>query len=799
MTTETSLYVDTFITERPRNGINSPHSRLVSAIKLNDELAEYFRDRALIEDTYAKSIAKLTKKNYISNKTALGTFLPLWELLQVELSRAVSIHTEFSTDITENIEHPLRSCIQSSKEYQDIQKMEDHIQRIARDYDDLDIKIQKHKKSAKGEAKAADYMKQQEQKLAEWKQMAPDYFQKHQLVDEGRWNTIKSVAGIFESLQHTHASKIIEMTTNTVIAVEHMNVDDEIAAFCASAQHNQPLEHSMQQPVQQSSQQQAQHHTQQPVQPMPQDLLSLDNIVPEPSISDSSLKNATPSVKKEKKRFFQSLVSMRRKPKSDTAGHAPIEKNGSRQRSFSNAGSFVESLHSIHTHSTVDHQNNEMGMGKSNSSNNFIDITTTPSSPTSLEPPSLKKATSFTGSIASALTPQPAPLIVIDSEGFSIPPPDRSTWPLDAITAKSESLLEPDDVGSDSGSLFGSPRIRVDIKNEVLSEEDASQSAVALTRVATLLKEKNSVGAPAPRRLRGRREMRATQLYSVVEQDQMLPKIEGQSPAVSPAASPFANPFEMSQDKIIEEPEPNHFSEELPSIDVHITETVHVISKGGKAEKSVIWGEVSIQYKGPNESATPICFQINHPTKLDKVDATEFVSLLDGYEQDTFMMNTQLLSSGQSVVCVRYQVKLAADHLPLTVKPMWKCDTEKSRLLVKYHKHSDLPTLENVVFVTSITGNVQNALSIPAGELMLSQKRIKWNIGDIEDDSEAVIKAQFTTLEEATAQPIAVRFELKNYLMSKLNVDCGDDGLVIWARITSTSKSVKVGKYIAEV
>lgn len=54
-------------------------------------------------------------------------------------------------------------------------------------------------------------MKQQEQKLAEWKQVAPDYFHKHQLVDEGRWNTIKSVAEIFESLQHTHASKIIEV------------------------------------------------------------------------------------------------------------------------------------------------------------------------------------------------------------------------------------------------------------------------------------------------------------------------------------------------------------------------------------------------------------------------------------------------------------------------------------------------------------------------------------------------------------------------------------------------------------
>lgn len=54
--------------------------------------------------------------------------------------------------------------------------------------------------------------------------------------------------------------------------------------------------------------------------------------------------------------------------------------------------------------------------------------------------------------------------------------------------------------------MFSSnPRIRVDIKNEV-TEEDASQSAVALTRVVTLLKEKNSSTAPGARRLRGRRE-----------------------------------------------------------------------------------------------------------------------------------------------------------------------------------------------------------------------------------------------------------------------------------------------------
>lgn len=97
---------------------------------------------------------------------------------------------------------------------------------------------------------------------------------------------------------------------------------------------------------------------------------------------------------------------MRRKPKSDT-GHVPMEQHtgGGRQRSFSNAGSFAESLHSIHTHSTVDH--NEMT--KSNSSNNFgIDLSTAPGSPNSMNPPSLRKATSFNGSITSALSSQPA-------------------------------------------------------------------------------------------------------------------------------------------------------------------------------------------------------------------------------------------------------------------------------------------------------------------------------------------------------------------------------------------------------
>lgn len=72
------------------------------------------------------------------------------------------------------------------------------------------------------------------------------------------------------------------MTAHTMTAAENIKVDDEIAAFCASTHPTSA------------------HLTSTPLHE-PQDLLSIDHVVPEPSISDSSLKQPS-SGKKEKKR-----------------------------------------------------------------------------------------------------------------------------------------------------------------------------------------------------------------------------------------------------------------------------------------------------------------------------------------------------------------------------------------------------------------------------------------------------------------------------------------------------------------
>lgn len=120
---------------------------------------------------------------------------------------------------------------------------------------------------------------------------------------------------------------------------------------------------------------------------------------------------------------FPAFTSIRRKPKSEAH-----QLDANRKRSLSHSESVVESLHSQQ------------------------ETTTEPSSPVSQNPPPLRNVSSFTGSFTNIPAPQPItqnqnPLIQVDSEGYSIPPPDRTVW----IGDTTDSLIDTDDVNSDAG------------------------------------------------------------------------------------------------------------------------------------------------------------------------------------------------------------------------------------------------------------------------------------------------------------------------------------------------------------
>ncbi|KAI9249980.1 hypothetical protein BY458DRAFT_525115 [Sporodiniella umbellata] len=680
------MFSSTLINERPKQILDSTHVHLTTAIKLNEELAGYFRDRAQVEDVYVQSLNRLSKKHYIFNESSLGTFYPLWEALQQELFLSGKIHEEYSKKINETIELPLKQSVINDDVYHEIQSMEQTISKTAKEHEDLEQRIQKHKKAgSKGELKTAELIKQQESKSLEWQNNAPGYLEALQNLDEIRLGSMKESLKTFGILQGEIAEKTLQSGNAMLKVAETLSVENELSHFCSSVHQERRA-----------------------------DVLSdHDSMVLEASHSESSLKQATGK----KKRFFSSIVSIRRKPKNSAT-----EPN--RQRSFSHSDTLAE----VESTSTAGH--------------------TKLQEPT--VSPHLRKAASF--SIANVAPQEPA-LIVVDSEGYSIPPTDRETlWPSD----RCGSFVETEDMSSDAGSLFSNntnPRIKVDIKNEAVVEEDASNAAVALTRVATLLKEKNM--HPNPRRVRGRREVRATQLYSVMEQPN--------------AVSPF------------EEEEPSH---QQPEISVVMIEKVHVVSNDGQGETRVIEGEARLCYSGPTESANPVCFQLTFDGSLQLEAVSDAIC-----EISPGVYQWVNLSSPTAVV--KYQEAMHATVL--SVKPIWKFDSEKTRLLIKYQKMSQ-HVLENVSFMTLIGKNVKHAQSIPTGELSSANDRIRWDLG-CPDANEHVIKAQFEVSEQGNPQPVFVKFEIHDQILSSFRISTGEDVNTLWANIKKVNKQVKSGKY----
>ncbi|KAG2224233.1 hypothetical protein INT45_000262 [Circinella minor] len=888
-TSSPNPYLDVFLTERPKDGIEVIQGRLRKALKLNEELAEYFKDRAYIEDLYAKNLAKISKKHFVTDKSALGHMQPIWEMLHNELTEIYTIHAVMSLKITEDVERPLRSSIQNDNEYHTIKSMDATLQRLSRDYEERLMRLNKHKKAAsksgpnaqKAELKVVDSTKGLDQIKNQWIKTGPDYIQKHQTVDENRWNNLQTVVQNFEVLQNDQLLKRIEVANNVLTAASNFNVQDEINSFCSSFNSKSGLRKavSMVQMNQPSSEQQQQQQQQLPTVSRSErsiaslaststkntalsEVLSvpsnngsqhLEAPVPVPSISDKSNRSGR-KVGKERK-FLSTLVSIRRKTKSTYMGGSD---SNSINNGYVNADLAPPDILSDQTsHSSFSALDEEDHSSINNTTTHHEDTTSTvPTSPTSMNQSvsSIKKASSFTGSFASTQQQQQPPKVLVDAEGYTIPPPDRAAWPGDNST--NNGSLHDDDFFSDNGSVFSSnqPKLKVDIKNETVKEEDAQKSAVALTRVSSMLKEKSP---SASGKRRGRRDnQRSTRLLDPVQeikQSTGSPLSMSTTTTTSSSSSPFDDtsndiPLQLQDSPstiqslstsvekeeelnkiqvvditppIIEQSTITSSVESLttpkPTIKVQITESIHCLMKGGNVVKSAVLGEVKIAYHGPSDTTKPVCFRLEHVDQLERITPnTSYITEIEEEEEEkgVYKLDTNMfhLAGDSPIPCIKYQVKLNDndndndnDLLPIKVKPMWKCESEQTLLLVKYQKsqHDLASHLHGIFFMTTVSGNVQNVQSVPGGQWMVDQDKMVWPMGEWQGNEERILRAKFITKEQGSAQTLQVRFEVKDRLVSLIHLvnteqNSGSNETKIWATIESIERSIRTGKYVAE-
>ncbi|KAI8331802.1 Muniscin C-terminal mu homology domain-containing protein [Choanephora cucurbitarum] len=168
----------------------------------------------MIEENYAKSLSKASKKLYTTDPVVLGHFGPVWELLLNELSQIASYHLEFAQQITHEIEKPMRTPC--SEEIHQIQQMDAIIQSIQK------------KKSVRGSL----FKKKSAETTGEWQTDGIDYLNLHQKADQARLNRLKNMVEKFETIQSDQLLKQVQMADKTLLSAKEFDVGHDMLDFC---------------------------------------------------------------------------------------------------------------------------------------------------------------------------------------------------------------------------------------------------------------------------------------------------------------------------------------------------------------------------------------------------------------------------------------------------------------------------------------------------------------------------------------------------------------------------------------
>ncbi|KFH67494.1 hypothetical protein MVEG_06226 [Podila verticillata NRRL 6337] len=240
-------YTEAFLTERPQDGLDAVQSRLRKGKLLHEQLANYFKERAHIEDLYAKSITKAFQKHFVSDTQALGTFAAPWDKLSAESTELATLHGQFSLRISNEIEKPLRDFSRTQPEWQNLTLAEANCNRIAKEFDEKQVKVAKYtravervsgKKAEATEQKLMDYTKQLESTRSAWRLEGPVVLQKYHSVDQSRLEHMKQMVSAFEAIQTEIVLQIAEMASRTSSSVAEFDPVMDIELYSSELSSN---------------------------------------------------------------------------------------------------------------------------------------------------------------------------------------------------------------------------------------------------------------------------------------------------------------------------------------------------------------------------------------------------------------------------------------------------------------------------------------------------------------------------------------------------------------------------------
>lgn len=744
---------------KPADALATVQNRLRKAKILNDELADYFKERAVAEEAYSRALQKATKRPLFTGRSSLGPLGPVVDSLVGEISRLSDSHLKFAKRLTDEIEVPLRQQA-TIGEWSKLKQYDTNLSATIKEYDEKISKIDKYrkrmdtgKKAEQTRNKMADASRALDESRMEWETEAPIVFDKYQSVDQHRLDMLKEAVARFETMQSDQAQQTMQLSERTMQLVLNFDTMKDIEDFCSTHAAQMIASNDTHNYTRQSA-------------------AAGQPAIRERASEDSSLQTGT----------FSAGGGLR-----SALGGVFRSRTRTSDRGTVRGDSFSQSRTSVATEQIPD------------------------VAPTIPPLPTQQQLQAPSESLMPTGTTQQQPMIRVDDEGFSIPPPDRKPWEMTGGELSPGGLQEETD-------NTGRP-LKLEIMNNAITEPN-SDAASALNRVQSTLQSKSTISRRPG--ARGRRDVRMTMYNSLPEGNQGAfaagsSAAAGEAAEVSTIASSNAESFGSAPGSPVGSvSRMPAFSGDATStsgtgLQASISETVNVLSKLGDIVKVFVTGEISLVAGSgleANSSAngdSKVHLRIGRFEALEKAAPntnylTAIPELPGEYKVDIGLLS---LSGGKPVVVLKYQVHTEADKLkeyvPIIVSPAWRCEPTQTSLMVNLGTNAECrllrgnadAKLSEVSIVVGVDGGVQGVQSKPEASWNKETGRLTWRIEEIGESHKLL--ARLKVANASRPQPASMRWRASGGLMSGLSLEVVDGPELETVHLQAVS-----GKYVAQ-
>ncbi|TPX35567.1 hypothetical protein SmJEL517_g02084 [Synchytrium microbalum] len=237
-------FVESFSFDKPRESVEILLKRLRKGKAIEEEVADYFRERAQIEERYANELKMLSRKQPATDKEHFGTFAPVWGQVLLATAEVATLHSSLAQYLSDKLDKPLRTRADIDPDWAKLRTYETDFVKRTREYEEKVLKAAKlgGKKQPSGTGFIANRAEKRlneatvtaEQAKIQWNNEAVQMFERFQRMEENRLGFLKVILTDYATFDAQNAQARSLVPDKTLAMAVSFDVDQEIDQFCIS-------------------------------------------------------------------------------------------------------------------------------------------------------------------------------------------------------------------------------------------------------------------------------------------------------------------------------------------------------------------------------------------------------------------------------------------------------------------------------------------------------------------------------------------------------------------------------------